>query len=395
MNYFALGFGAVALTALGAVDYANQASVAGQAPGTYPASAYFASYGGRMTAMREARAAAAEDKGRDARRSTGARLYLPDAPQGWSRRAWADGDNSVIELAQPGLVANDAPDLLKNFAAKSERAAEKQRDAETWVYQNGNQIVAIRATYTAREGERNLAADVQDTLAPMGRGASGTQTGWGVIGGVAYAAQQADSNDAATPHLSLAGTPFLSLEAQLGFHDEITLTVQSNAGLAATRAILAEVDYDGLNALLTYPLPYIGSAAPTVSPETERQLATVMVDMRQDLLSRRSTHAQAWLAQATSPEGAMKLALDEVMAGLDARGGTAPAFAGQTPQTEANSSADSGKGVFGGFANSVTSFFDAVPTGGASAEQAAPPKRLQLSGGASCLEGSAGRFCRD
>ncbi len=395
MNYFALGFGAVALTALGAVDYANQASAAGQAPGTYTASAYFASYGGRMTAMREARAAAAEAKDREARRSTGARPYLPDAPEGWSRRAWADGDNSAIERAQPGLVADDAPDLLKNFAAKGERAAEKQRDAETWVYQNGSEIVAIRAAYTAREGERNLAAAVQDTLAPMGRGGSGAQTGWAVIGGVAYAAQQADTNDAAAPHLSLVGTPFVSLEAHLGFHDEITLTVQSNTDFAATRAILAEVDYDGLNALLTYPLPYIGSAAPAISPETERQLATVMVDIREDLLSRRSTEAQAWLAQAASPEGAMKLALDEVVAVLDAGGGTAPAVAGQTPQTEANSKADAGKGMFSGFANSATSYFDAVPTGAASAKQPAPPKRLQLSGGASCLEGSAGRFCRD
>ncbi len=394
MNYFALGFGAVALTALGAVDYANQASAAGQAPGTYTASAYFASYGGRMTALREARAAAAEAKDREVRRSNGARPYLPDAPEGWRRRAWADGDNSAIERAQPGLVADDAPDLLKNFAVKGERAAEKQRDAETWVYQNGRQLVAIRAAYTAREGERNLAA-VQGTLAPMGRDASGRQTGWAVIGGVAYAAQQADANDAAAPHVSLVGTPFLSLEANLGFHDEITLTVQSNTNLAATRAILAKVDYDGLNALLSYPLPYIGSAAPAISPETERQLATVMLDIRDDLLSRRSDDAQAWLAQAASPEGAMKLAVDAVKAGLGAGGGTAPALAGQIPQTEANSKADAGLGVFGRFANSVTSFFDAEPTGADSAKQPAPPKRLQLSGGASCLEGSAGRFCRD
>ena len=76
MNYFALGFGAAALLAVGVADYANQAGAAGQAPGSYPASAYFASYGARF-------GGAGEDK--------------PDAAGRQERLV----ENSTSEAAQP------------------------------------------------------------------------------------------------------------------------------------------------------------------------------------------------------------------------------------------------------------------------------------------------------
>lgn len=397
MNYFALGFGAVALTAVGAIDYANQASAAGQSPGSFPVSAYFASYGQRIDGVREARADAAEAKARKARRSAGARPYLPDAPEGWTRRAWAEGDNSAIAQEPRKLVEDDAPQLLKNMAAKSEDAIEKKRDTETWVYQRGSDIVAIRAAYKARDGERDMAGAIKDTIASVGMAVQSKPQGWAVIGGVAYALRPADAMNPAAPNLSMLGTPFVSLAAHLGFHDEIALTVQSNADIDATRALLGAIDYDGLNTLLTYPLANIGSAAPDVAPEHEQELATFLLNLRQDLLNRRSAEAQQWLARAMSPENAMQMAMNEVTAGWLSAGSLADTKAA-TLQTE---QAVTDGGMFGGLANAVTSFLDTGPTQTgnagqtATAEPSRPPKRLQLSGGTSCLEGSAARFCRD
>jgi hypothetical protein len=73
MNYFALGFGAAAVLAVGVADYANQAGAAGQAPGSYPASAYFASYGARFGVGGKARPDAADRQ---------ERLAENGAPQG-------------------------------------------------------------------------------------------------------------------------------------------------------------------------------------------------------------------------------------------------------------------------------------------------------------------------
>ncbi len=383
MNYFAIGFGAVALTAVGAIDYANQARAAGHAPGTFTASAYFATYAGRIDGVRDARAGAAEDKVRAARRSTGARPYLPPPPDGWTRRAWTDGDNSAIIIQQPGSVPAGAAQSLKNFAAMGEGATEKRRNDETWVYQRGADIVAIRAGYTEREGARNLAAATRDTLAAVGQ-----QHGWGVIGGVAYGVHPADISDPDAPHISQAGTPVVSLGAHFGFHDEIALSVQSNADTRTTRALLATIDYDGLNALLTYPLPHVGADAPDVPPEFEAQFASLMLKLRQDLLLRRTAQAQAWMARASSPENAMKIVLNEVMTGWGV-GGVANVEMTAPPGAQARGDTPAE------FGSSVTSWFGAAPPETPEATPAAPPKRLQLSGGTSCLEGSAGRFCRD
>lgn len=48
MNYFLLGFGAVAVVAVGAIDYTEQARRAGTTPGSYGVGAYLATYGARI-----------------------------------------------------------------------------------------------------------------------------------------------------------------------------------------------------------------------------------------------------------------------------------------------------------------------------------------------------------
>lgn len=395
MNYFGLGFGAIAIGALGVIDYANQASAAGQTAGEFSAGAYFASYGARIEAVRTARAEAAEADARDARRRAGARPYLPEAPAGWSRRSWAEGDNSAILLPEmPDDFGGTAPQILKNMAASGERAATERRNDESWVYEREGQIVALRATYVGRDDKRTIAGAAVDAIAAGSilRRAEG----WAMIGGAAYELRRDPAApDPDAPHISRAGTPFLSVEAHVGLHDEVRLSAQTNAPEDVLRAILAQIDYDGVNGLLTYPLPYIGKDAPEVPREIEPQLATKMLTLRQDILHRRSKAALNWLEEAASPENAMRLALNELSQGwnMDA---VLP-FETQTDDLHADAADADGTGsaisALGGMV--FGRIFGAKPEQPAETAPRPAPKRLTLSGGASCLEGSGGHFCRD
>ncbi|WP_324754631.1 hypothetical protein [Roseovarius sp. Pro17] len=398
MNYYAIGFGAVALTALGAIDYANQASAAGESPGRFSAGAYFSTFGARVDGVREARADAAANKERDLHRRAGARAYLPDAPEGWIRRAWLEGDNSAILMPEEDDMRADAQDLLKNLAAKSARAAEERRESETWVYQQAERVIAVRAEYKPRKEGRSLTGAVADTL--NASGFFNTQ-GWAVIGGVAYGQTPPSLQDSQTPLISQAGTPFRAFEAPLGFHDAVQLSVLTNADDDELRAVLAAIDYDGLNALLAYPLPYVGATAPDVPLEAQPRIAEIMLEMHSDLLSRRSAEAQAWMERATSPENAMEMILNELAHGWGADGivqldmDDPPA---PTPSNDETAQAPSvaavaefARSLFGGAKDTP----DAEETAKAKAKDTPKPGRLTLSGGTSCLEGSSGRFCRD
>ncbi len=396
MNFYAMGFGVVALAAVGAIDYTNQSHAAGQAPGTFPASAYFATYGGRIADMRGARADAAADKAREALRSAGARVYLPEAPKGWSRRAWAEGDNSPIQIVERELSAaaqagNDAAPMLKSFADKAERKAEALLNDETWVYQGADGLVAVRAAYHPAIGEGSIAGSAGDMLAASGAMSQMKDPGWGVVHGVAFGTVPASAARPGAPFVSRAGTPFRTFQATIGFDDAVHLKVYSNASDTATRAVLSAIDYDGINGLLTAPLPYVGSQAQPVAPELQQQLATLMIRIREDLLTQRSAAAQEWLQRASTPENAMTLALSEIAkrwgAGEPVQGSAAVPKAGQ-------GAAPSGPAA-GGLTGLIGGILGRGTGGPAQAAPAEPPKRLKLSGGSSCLEGSAGRFCRD
>jgi hypothetical protein len=409
MNYFAIGFGAVALTAVGAIDYVNQAGAAGETPGRFGPGVYFATYSARVEAVREARAVAADAKGFDQRRKAGARASLPDAPDGWARRAWLDGDNSAVSVSPPSNSSNNTPDLLKNMAAKSAKADEKHRDSETWVYQQGEQIIALRARYQPRDDVRSLTGAVADKLAAN---AFVPRVGWAVIGGVAYSQTSAEFGTPGVPFVSEAGMPFLAYEAPIGFHDSVQISVLSNASEAAVRAVLGAIDYDGLNALLTYPLVYVGTNAPAVPIAAQPHMADLMFKMQSDLLSRRGAVAQAWMQRAMTPENAMKLVMNELATGwgtgwstggiphpdpgAEPAASSQPGTAAQTldrPSGQIQASDTSAP-----LATDIAGIAASLLGGGAAKmakEAASKPKRLTLSGGSSCLAGSAGKFCRD
>lgn len=327
MNYFAIGFGVIALTAVGAVDYTNQASAAGQAPGQFSLGAYIASYGARFGAVRDARALAE-------RQSVSAKTHLPDAPEGWERRAFEP--DVRIDFQFEGVRPDpSATDFLstQQMQALQGQAAKTARE-ETWEYVRGDEVVRLSARYDApKDGVTGPGAG------DMARFTKGT-VGFDTMQGVPWFAASDAGSDGKIAHYSL--------RTRMG--GAITLRVEAMATDASVRALLDMIDYDALDAMLDPPLAGVGRSAPTLSDDAGRAAAQAAIDAYQ---SGRDVAAGSLVAEAGAPD---------IAAPKDT---TVPTRV----QLQSRSK----------------------PKGTA----AKPAKRLKLSGGASCLGGSGGHFCRD
>ncbi|WP_281969096.1 hypothetical protein [Roseovarius nanhaiticus] len=324
MNYFAIGFGAVALTAVVAIDYANQANIAGAAPGSYPASAYMQSFAARWSDACDAQSDA----------TAAAAAYLPPAPEGWTRTAWP---------------TEDAP-------------------LRGWIYRQGDTAVALWADYQAAGSDCGASGGIMAGLAQAAKVAG---TGWAVIGGTAYRHLPAGSHAKEATSAGLdAG--YDAAQTTIGFDDMVTLTALSTAPESALRSLLAAADYDGLNGLLSTPLPLMGSDAPIIATANEAKAADVLLALQAGVL----------LANGGADLDAVRAARIGVLKAGSA-GRAQIALEGAVRHGAANVDALNDR--------DVTSTDE--PT--AAPEPRSKPQRLTLSGGKSCLEGSASRFCRD
>jgi hypothetical protein len=353
MNHFAFGFVAVAISAVGAVDYINQAQRAGQAPGAYGVGAYVDSFSQRFNETRNASALAK-------RQSVKAKAHLPQAPEGWEQRVFApteggkdlhaDLDGRVVSIAE-------GEDFLSEQSRKADRAtALSEAKAKTLEYQKADQIVRLSATFDKPEDPDSV-ADVAMAMASAGiTGAGGNWEGYAIVQGVPFFR----NIQVARADLPEGGPVRLRLMAMIGPH--VTLEVDALAGETDLRALLEQVDYAALNAMLDAPLTAIGPDAPAIALAQQAAVAQLALEaMRNGQTAQLSDLEERALAMADTQ--------------------TAQAI----PDTSNPGSGVFGKlkGLFGG---------DAQVSAKTPGEK---PRRVQLSGGSACLEGSAGRFCRD
>ncbi|MFX0540428.1 hypothetical protein ACEWPM_001675 [Roseovarius sp. S4756] len=338
MNYFAVGFGVVALAALGAIDYANQASIAGAVPSGYSPGAYIASFSGRFGDRCVAGNGADLPGGNPDSRAAGAEVFLPDAPESWTRSAWLKPDGS-------SRVAPDTPPANQG-----------------WIYQRGDSSIAIRAEHVVAGDDCNQSRWFFGKLKKVAQTAG---TGWAVIGGAAYG-RVSDRLDADDPIITQAGAEYGSYEAVFGFDDIVRIRVVSTASETDLRALLSAVDYDGLNNLLSHPLPYFGSAAPDLPVGVQAKVADVLLQLQAGV---------ALADGAADREAVMAARLSVLLAGRDA---------------------ESGAEIEHAFTDAAQNKLAPVdPATRPASEAASKPRRLTLSGGKACLDGSASRFCRD
>ncbi|WP_120499200.1 hypothetical protein [Roseovarius sp. EL26] len=286
-----LGFAVVAGIVVAGVDYHQQSKTAGLALGQLSPGAYFATYKERFVGAQEEKRLQAEAEERAKRWRIGGRPYLPEAPEGWTRNALSEGDNSaVLPQADESNSDKASGSMVANMEVRAEADRIKELDGRSWVYKRGNEAVYVEVRTRQEANANSLIGLVADTINGMSAGSS--QEGYAVAGGVAFA-EQVDWQGNREHHYRV-------LKGIVGFGQEIELRVHANASRNTTREILQAIDYDGLNAMLPYPMKTVGNDAALPEGIPEAELAEKMVDLRNEFLGLKAQEAQYRMANIDS-----------------------------------------------------------------------------------------------
>lgn len=355
INPYAIGFALVAITAVAGTDYAMKSRAEGLTFGAYPVGDYVTGHLDRYRA-----AEAARDKAR--RQGEAARLHLPEPPDGWERRAFVPDFEAVeaarlaaLPEAQRARAAAAAGGLVGQMRQdKARAAASKAIAAEVWEYVRGDEVIRLSARFVAGEEGR------PDPEHMRLMAAAGPE-GYALIAGVPYMRAHAGQDMVTAPEGGGEGGAALRLEAYLG--DQVRIGVFARAGEAAVRDLLAGIDHDALNLMLDQPLAAVGSMAPEAAPGDAAGLAAAAAAAHRDRLP-------AGAVAVPEPVAQEPVAQETAVSGAGTGGGMVRLGAG------------------GG--GSIRQAATATGANGADGQ----PRRLQLSGGRSCLNGG-GALCGD
>ena len=207
-----------------------------------------------------------------------ARDQLPQAPEGWERRDWTMADFETL----PGLAG--AEEEKRIYAALThsmpttktgaQRKLLKQRANTSWLYETGAGLVEMAAIEVAPARAGNpIASAALDNLAKANAAFLLPQD-YRLVQGVMW--QRLATGPASNQDQDLQWW----LTARVG---EIVLYLRARtASEQAVHALLAAVDYDGLNAMQDRPADGIGTAARTQTPDTAQTPATAQALAEQD-----------------------------------------------------------------------------------------------------------------
>lgn len=353
----------IAAVVFGSVDYFSQAKLAGSRFGSYPLAAYMDDVKTRLSETRDTIDAARE---KSQRQSVLAKMHLPDAPEGWMRREWEPGlndrylDGSETELEQEVLGAMDesAPMLALN-KIMNDKHRRRARE-EVWEYVGPEGTIRLSARYRPQAG-RILSEKI--TTDPRSAGVEskfGIPKEFGTIRGVTYYVATRDFLDSSG---TFPGASPVHLIAPMG--RDIKLAAFVETAPETFVQLLEQIDYDALNAMLDEPLTGVGLAAPVLSDQARQALmykiaSAVLVD-------------EAQMNDFVASQAANFANADRLAASRSGEGGGGSTFIERL----------FGKSVLNGDAKAKG---DEAKDGG--------PKRLKLSGGSSCLDGSKGALCK-
>lgn len=295
MNYFAIGFvGLAAVVGLG-VDYHQQSIKADLPLGKLSVNAYIDTYEARFLGAKAEMAAAEAEKQREENWRQGGIQYLPEAPDGWTRRSYSEGVNSAIQF--PNTVFYE--ELAKNGGAqnmaegmKAKKANERmlKADRTTYVYENGEESVMISVDAIRGSNGNSLHSMINASMGAFASMGGGAVQGYKVVGGVGLVEHPVDDNT--IRNLMTANDKkllksqgfrrahFRRLTGVIGFNQRVRLTVHANASTASTMEILNRVDWDGLNAMLKTPMALVGNDVVLPEEMDEREMARAMHGLR-------------------------------------------------------------------------------------------------------------------
>ena len=147
INAYSIGFVLTAGTILAGVDYYDQSNRAGFALGQMTPGAYIETIPNRFTSAKEEKLAEQAERERKSRWRQGGLPYLPEAPEGWERRALLEGDDSAILPPEAGLdgamSSSTGKGFLQQMNAREHVKQLKERAEQSWIYQRGTETVFV------------------------------------------------------------------------------------------------------------------------------------------------------------------------------------------------------------------------------------------------------------
>ena len=138
--------------------------------------------------------------------------------------------------------------------------------------------------------------------------------------------------------------PYRIFKGFMGPADEVALEIRAVASDDAVRAVLAQINYDGLNGLLATPGPHIGAHATPVPLAQQAQIAEAILHGQGDVSDELYEAAQNDLASDRTPGmGALGDVIDQLLGnpGLKSQGDAAEtAKVGVQPSSGTKSAAE-------------------------------------------------------
>ncbi len=290
------GFAIVAAIATGAVDYTMQSKRLGQPLGQIGLAAYVDTITNRYES-------ANAESALKSRQKQAAKTHLPEAPDGWTRRNWEDGDNARLEppardlraLERKAARARELSLMMAGMLAEEVKGGPRLRRTEIWVYERGDEIIALRAKYTKPDAKPSFSSMVKRVADANIRGVAEAR-GYAVIAGVVYGEIRPVQGDEAR-------AKYRGFSASMG--ENVMISVRAVASDDAIRSMMAAIDYDGLNGMLDSPLENVGSQATVVEPSQQSALAA------QALEQKRAVLRQKGLIAVVEPEVVEEVVVEE------------------------------------------------------------------------------------
>ncbi|KPU84488.1 hypothetical protein JI58_03570 [Marinosulfonomonas sp. PRT-SC04] len=257
----------VALTVAG-VDYSMQARKAEISLGV---SGYVDSITGRFHAAAAARAL-------EGRQSDEVKIHLPEAPEGWARRAWAEADTTRLEVKSDAMskwakrrlsIVELAP-MMAGMAVADVLLAGRMQRKEIWVYERGEEIIALRVAYTRADAPKRFPG-MDDKIEAANTNALKIATPFALVQGVLFGQIQ--------PVLEGAGPiEYRGFSASMG--SQVMIAVRAYASDESILSLMDLISFDGLNGMLDQPLDGVGNGAPALSQDQQFAMARTVMEAR-------------------------------------------------------------------------------------------------------------------
>lgn len=336
-----LGFSLIVLLVIAGLDYYQQDK---KSEGTLSAQGYMDTVKLRFAQLKAEKDYEQLERDRKKRWRAGAEPYVPAAGSDWARRAIVDRDytRDAREGVLQDNISEAARPLAKKVAVQKVEQLARKLDRTSWVYEKDGYTIWLQVRLKENASSHTLTGNIvksMDTLGTSGR----DYAPFGIIGGVAYF-QFEDSRYSAitvddrafwsmvTASITDLGdeAPFEIYKGTIGLGQEVRLKLFSDAPKAEVAGFLAQLDYDGMNALLSRPVPGVQNGV-TVPPEATADLATEMAGLRREFMKLRGELARLKLenidglallannmmAQYGLPDGTFDLTANRIESGED------------------------------------------------------------------------------